>query len=67
MVKKLSNKFIKGVGSVMDIFPYKRYSITSYIPEDRAADMLARDWATVGQTIKKAVSRQSDNAKEQAV
>jgi len=64
MVEKFSNKFIKGVGSVIDIYPEKGYFIKSYLPGESTSDRIARDWVAVGQTIKKVVSTQSNESKK---
>ena len=53
---KLSKKFLKGVGSVMDIYSNKSYSVRSYVPDRTTADRLREDWERVGKTISKVTS-----------
>ena len=60
MVKKLSQKFVKGVGSVIDIYPAKNYPVKSYIPTRNAADRLRGDWIKVGRTLSKTVTSQTN-------
>ena len=50
---KLSKKFLKGVGSVMDIYPNKSYFVKSYVTDKTTTDRLRGDWEKVGQTILK--------------
>ncbi len=55
MGKKISQNFIKGIGSVMDIYPEKRYLIRSYEPDKATdADRLKGDWIKIGKAISKA-------------
>lgn len=56
MVKKISRNFIRGVGSVLDIYPNKSYPIKTYIPGQTSTDRLRGDWVRVGQTMSKAIS-----------
>lgn len=56
MVKNISKQFIKGVGSVMDLYPRKKYPIRSYVPGQSIAERLRGDWERVGMTISKATS-----------
>ncbi len=56
MKKKISKKFIKGIGSVRDIYPNKSYPIRSYNADKTTADRLQGDWAMVGKTISKIIS-----------
>lgn len=56
MVKKISRRFIKGVGSVMDIYPKKRYQVRSYVPGQSAYERLKGDWAMVGKAISKTIT-----------
>ncbi len=60
MVKKISRKFLKGVGSVMDIYPNKSYPINSYTPGQTTVDRLRADWVKVGKTISKAINSHSN-------
>lgn len=60
MVKKLSENFIKGVGSTMNIFPRKSYPIKSYVPGQTTADRLRGDWVKVGQAMSKVISSQKN-------
>ena len=61
MVKKISDKFIKGVGSVMDLYPRKSYPMRSYVPGKTDADRLRGDWENVGRSISKAMNKQADD------
>lgn len=63
MVKKISKKFIQGMGSVIDLYPRKKYPIKSYKPGKSDADRIEGDWIKVGQSISKASSIYS-NAKK---
>ena len=65
MVKKLSNKFISSIGSVINILPDRKYRLKSYLPEGSTADRLSRDWMTIGRDMQKVFSAQSDDIKKQ--
>ena len=60
MVKKISKKFIKGAGSVMNISPKKNYPIRSYKPGQDSSDRLKRDWINVGKSISKIIASQTN-------
>ena len=51
MVNKISKKFIRGMGSVMDIYPRKSYPVRTYPSGKSAAQRLREDWERVGQSI----------------
>jgi len=56
MVKRISKKYIKGIGSVIDIHPQKSYAIKSYLPDQTSADRLRGDWVRVGKSMSKAIN-----------
>lgn len=60
MTKKISIKFIRGVGSVMALYPLKKYPIKSYRANISSADRLKSDWMMVGKTISKVMATQSN-------
>ena len=66
MVKKIADKFIRGLGSVIDIMPGKGYQIASYPQHENTADRLSRDWIAIGKDIQKVISAQPDDIKKQA-
>ncbi len=56
MVKKISRSFMKGVGSVIEISPNKKYPINSYKPGKSSSERLRKDWYNVGKSISRAIS-----------
>ena len=51
VILKSSKSFIRGVGSVMDIYPSRKYVIRSYRGKKSDSQRLAGDWHKVGKTI----------------
>lgn len=50
-ILRSSKSFIRGVGSVMDIYPSKKYVIKSYRGKKTDSQRLTEDWNKVGKTI----------------
>jgi len=63
MVKKILRQFIKGVGSVMDIYPRKRYHLRSFVPGQSTAERLKGDWTRVGRTISESIASHTHGKK----
>lgn len=55
MVKRIKNSFIRGVGSVMVIYPRKRYVIKNPSLIKGDAERLRGDWIKVGGDISKSI------------
>jgi hypothetical protein len=60
--KSLSRSFIRGVGSVIDIFPPTRFD--KFIPNKTMEERMAEDWEKVGRSIYLAMS-EYEKAKSQ--
>lgn len=57
MMKISSKYFLKGVGSVVNLRPQKKYTIRPYSPGKSDSDRLRGDWEKVGQSIQKAMTK----------
>ncbi|MCX7112204.1 MAG: hypothetical protein NTX45_19165 [Proteobacteria bacterium] len=53
--KSRTRSFLKGVGSVVDIFPSTRFE--KFIPKKTMEERMAEDWEKVGQSIYIAISK----------
>lgn len=60
MKKKLTKSFIRGMGSVIDVMPRKKYNIKTYLPTQTSRARLGRDWERIGETISNSISIQSN-------
>ncbi len=56
MVKKISRKFLQGMGSVINLQPRKSYPIKSYATDQSDADRIRGDWNKVGKSISKVIT-----------
>ena len=63
MVKKITKSFIKGIGSVLDISPQKKYRVRTYLPTQSSKDRLGKDWERVGKAISSSVRLHSNGKK----
>lgn len=54
--RRITNKFIRGVGSVIEIHPRKKYRVPSRPSNRSDAERLSWDWFRVGRDISKAMS-----------